>query len=90
MYFNEYAEAIKCFEEAIAVNEDYARAYDSKGKCLLELKAYDAAIDAFSKAIQLEPLVKAFKDNKYAAIKLKGNEFLCYLFQLYKLNLSGF
>ncbi len=73
MYFNEYDEAIRCFDQAIAINVNYAKAYDLKGKCLVELKDYDAAIESFSKAIKIDPLNKVFKEDREITIKHRGN-----------------
>lgn len=59
-YLNEgrYDLAIKAFDQAIAIEPGYARAYFNKGQALAKLGRHSEAIDAYNRAIELDPALK--------------------------------
>jgi tetratricopeptide (TPR) repeat protein len=59
-YLNEgrYDLAIEAFDNAIAIEPGYARAYFNKGQALAKLGRHSEAIDAYNKAIELDPALK--------------------------------
>ncbi len=48
-------DALKCVEKAIALNNNYAEAYDTKGLILIKLERFDEAITEFQIALKLKP-----------------------------------
>ena len=50
-----YEEAKKAFTESIALNPNYAEAYNSLGKVLMLQLKYDEAVKEFDKTIKLTP-----------------------------------
>jgi DNA-binding helix-hairpin-helix protein with protein kinase domain len=50
-----YSEAVKAFQQAIALKQDYAEANHELGYALLKLKKYDEATAALKRAIGLNP-----------------------------------
>src|SRR3990167_1447222 len=51
----EYDKAIKAFTSAIALNPNYATAYEVRGLAYREKGQYDRAIEDYNKAIQINP-----------------------------------
>ncbi|MCL1943806.1 MAG: tetratricopeptide repeat protein [Candidatus Azobacteroides sp.] len=50
-----YTEAIKCYDIAIDLKNDYERAYNYKGNVLYDLGKYEEAIQYYDKAMALNP-----------------------------------
>lgn len=48
-------EALEAYGRAIALDPDYANAYNGKGHTLHDLKRYDEALEAYEQAIRLNP-----------------------------------
>jgi tetratricopeptide (TPR) repeat protein len=69
-----YDEALICIDEAIEFNPELAVLYNTRGECLLKMKNYDDAIDAFRKANTIEPENEDFSNNlKLAESKKNSN-----------------
>ena len=67
-------EALICIDEAIEFNPELAVLYNTRGECLLKMKNYDDAIDAFRKANTIEPENEDFSNNlKLAESKKNSN-----------------
>ncbi len=67
-----YKEAIAAYDHAIALDPNYAAAYNNRGKAYLELKEYRLAIADYDRAIQIDPnYVKAYfnRGNAYSDLK---------------------
>ena len=47
--------SIKSFEKALAINPDYAEAYQNHGNALLGLKRMDEALASFERALVIKP-----------------------------------
>ncbi|MDX2050179.1 MAG: tetratricopeptide repeat protein, partial [Rickettsiaceae bacterium] len=58
----DYQRAIKAYDEAIGLKQDYADAYYNKGLALSKLSRHEDAIAAFNEAIRLKP-----EDNEFCA-----------------------
>ena len=50
-----YEEALKHYQQAIEVDENYYLAYNALGNCLIRISRYNEAIECFYKAIKIEP-----------------------------------
>ena len=50
-----HAEALACYDRAIALNADYADAYNSRGILLGELKRHAQALESFDAALAVRP-----------------------------------
>ncbi|HUU76200.1 MAG TPA: tetratricopeptide repeat protein [Methanoregulaceae archaeon] len=68
-YVNEgrYDLAIGAFDQAIAIEPRYARAYFNKGQALAKLGRHEEAIAAYEKAIELDPGLKGVAGEFLAA-----------------------
>jgi tetratricopeptide (TPR) repeat protein len=51
----DYKEAIKLFDTAIALNKDFAEAWADRGNCKNELSLYKDAISDYDQSIQIDP-----------------------------------
>ncbi|MGB4641974.1 MAG: tetratricopeptide repeat protein [Methanothermobacter tenebrarum] len=58
--------SIKCYDKAIKINSNFAKAYFEKGNILLiKLKKYDEALECYQKALKINPrLVGAWFGNE--------------------------
>jgi tetratricopeptide (TPR) repeat protein len=56
-------EALKCFNEGIAVEPDYDTIYHNKGWLLNNIGRYTEAVSCFNKALELSPLRAVTYDN---------------------------
>jgi tetratricopeptide (TPR) repeat protein len=61
-------EAIRCFDKAIELDPQDARAWNNKGNCLRLLGRHEEAIRCFDKAIELDPQDAAAWMNKGTAL----------------------
>ena len=69
-----YDEALICIDEAIEFNPELAVLYNIRGECLLKMKNFDGAIDAFKKASEMEPENMDYSNNvKLAESKKNSN-----------------
>ena len=69
----DYPEAIKKFQEAIALKEDYAEAYNGWGVVLYSQKDYPEAIKKFQKALELkEDFAEAYNNWGLVLYSQKG------------------
>lgn len=50
-----YDDALKFYNKAIEINQNYGEAYNNKGSCLRELKRFDEALSCCNKAIKIIP-----------------------------------
>ncbi len=64
-------DAIKEFDKAISLNDDYAKAYNNRGYVEANLGKFDSAVKDIEKAIALEPDNKVYKDNLEWAKEMK-------------------
>lgn len=70
-----YAEAIKCFDEAIKINPMFELPWINKGLALYNLKDHEKALECFEKAIEIHPKFGAAWESKgRALINLGRNE----------------
>ncbi|HID19571.1 MAG TPA: tetratricopeptide repeat protein, partial [Methanophagales archaeon] len=51
----EYEKAIECFNKAIELDPNYARAYYNRGNAYYYLKQYERAIEDYNKTLELDP-----------------------------------
>jgi superkiller protein 3 len=64
MVQRKFGNAVFGFERAIALNPNYAEAYNNLGEALGELKQYPRAIEVFGKASALDPTLLKAKYNQ--------------------------
>jgi len=64
MVQRKFENAMFGFERAIALNPNYAEAYNNLGEALGELKKYPSAIEMFGKAATLDPTLLKAKYNQ--------------------------
>ena len=70
-----FAEAIKCYDEAIRINPMFELPWMNKGSALFDLRDYENALEYFDKAIEIHPKFGAAWENKgRALINLGRNE----------------
>jgi tetratricopeptide (TPR) repeat protein len=56
LYFeSRYEDAIACYDRALELESENARAYFSRGAALVKLQRHEAALEAYDRAIQLKP-----------------------------------
>ena len=67
-FLGQHEQSIECLNRAIEINAAYSAAYSSKAQTLMELKRFPEAIEAYEKAIAIDPRPDWIK-NKTAAIK---------------------
>ncbi len=53
-----YQEALKCYENAISINESFKEAWLNRGMCYVQLKQTPEAIAAFRRALEIDPNYK--------------------------------
>jgi tetratricopeptide (TPR) repeat protein len=53
----QYDRALAAYERAVALNPDYAEAFNHLGEALGQVRQYNRALEAFSKAVVLDPLL---------------------------------
>lgn len=71
-YANLYLEAVDDCQSCIALSPDYVKAYSRLGLSNFFLERYDEAVEAYEKAVELEPDNKSSKDSlRQARNKLK-------------------
>jgi tetratricopeptide (TPR) repeat protein len=74
---NRIDEAIRCFDEAIIMDEAAEYAYYLKSECLYEKKEFESALDEINKATEIFPgtynshLYENHRNNILRSIKLK-------------------
>ena len=73
MVQGKFGNAQVAFERAVALNPNYAEAYNNLGEALGELKQYPRAIEAFTKAISLDPTLLKAKYNQAVSYDRMGN-----------------
>lgn len=66
---NQLDEAIRDCERGIDIDPNYSKAYSRLGTCYFTQKSYTEAIDAYKKALELEPNNQMYIDNLRAAEK---------------------
>ncbi|MEA5569658.1 tetratricopeptide repeat protein [Calothrix sp. UHCC 0171] len=67
-----YEDALNTYEQALEIRDDYADAWNGKGKALYELKKYQDALVAYDKSIQLQPgLFLAWRGRGFTLAKLE-------------------
>jgi predicted O-linked N-acetylglucosamine transferase (SPINDLY family)/ADP-heptose:LPS heptosyltransferase len=52
---NRSEEALACYDRAIAINPDYARAHSNRGNVLQNLKRFDEALESYDRALSIRP-----------------------------------
>jgi len=69
---NNYTEAIRLYDEAIAKNADFSDAYLNKGICLMKINQVEEAYEILTEAIRIDPtLVQAILVRSEAGISLR-------------------
>jgi len=66
----EYEKAIACFDKAIELNPEDAKAYNNRGLAYANLKQYERAIEDYNKAIKLNPDLTMAYVNRELAISI--------------------
>lgn len=85
LYINqEYDKAIEAYTKAIALNPNYAKAYNNRGLVYDKKGQYDRAIEDFNRAIALNPNYAEAYNNRGIAYAKKarhsyGNEIQLYI-----------
>ncbi|MEO9028848.1 MAG: tetratricopeptide repeat protein [Ktedonobacteraceae bacterium] len=64
-----YEEALDAYNRAIALDPNFANAYNNKGAALNGLKRYEEALDAYNRAIALDPNFANAYHNKGIALR---------------------
>ena len=64
-----YPEALASCDKAIAINPDYADAWNGRGVALHELGRYTEAVASYDKAIAIDPDYAEVKQNRKIALK---------------------
>ncbi|MBD1912961.1 tetratricopeptide repeat protein [Leptolyngbya sp. FACHB-8] len=54
-HYQQYSSSLKAFEESLRLEPDNWEAWHNYGNCLARLNCLDKAVEAFDRAIQLEP-----------------------------------
>jgi len=75
-HLQQYAEGVECFSKAIALNSGLAPAYAHLGHAHMALHRYDAAVLAYSEALQLQPDLPQNHRYRAAAYRALGQDAL--------------
>jgi len=74
-HLGKYAEAVKEYDEALAIDPNFKEAHYNKGLALYNLKRYEEAIEEYDKALAIDPNFKQAHNNKGLALyNLKRHE----------------
>ncbi|RMF28848.1 MAG: tetratricopeptide repeat protein, partial [Candidatus Nitrosothermus koennekii] len=68
-----YKEALEAFDKAIAIDPNFADAWNNKGVALAKLKRYEEALEAFDKALEINPKFAEAKNARDLCKKLLEN-----------------
>ncbi|MBI5747750.1 MAG: tetratricopeptide repeat protein [Nitrospinae bacterium] len=69
----EYDNAIESYTKAIALDPNYAQAYNNRGVAYYDKGQHDRAIEDYNKAIALDPNLASAYNNRGVAYGLSGN-----------------
>jgi len=73
-YHNEYAEAIRIYDQVLLINPRHVKALHSKGNALDMLGRYDEAISCYESALKFDPCNAETWYNKGLTLKKIGFE----------------
>ena len=73
-YRDEYAEAIRIYDQVLLMNPCHVKALHSKGNALDMLGRYDEAISCYESALEFDPFNAETWYNKGLSLKNKGCE----------------
>src|SRR3990167_4842469 len=73
LYYKEYDDAIEAYTSAIALDPNYAAAYNNRGDAYANKGQYDRAIEDYNKAIALDPNYADAYGNRGNAYRNKGH-----------------
>lgn len=65
--------------DAIQFDPMHANAYQLKGECLFELKDYQGSVDAFTKAIEIDPMLESISFN--LSVAKVNSQFFFFVFK---------
>ena len=69
-YLRRYEEAIKAYDNALTIDENYVSSWNDKGRALHNLKRYIEAIQAYDRALTLDPNSASARKGRSIALQL--------------------